>query len=170
MCEIHGTRAWRPKGHVFYTSRQTMIKTYYSTSIRKNMVQNCSYFKQIQSTTAIDDSNRRRNKVGLGCSREATAPPILIFKLLFRWLNIDRYFKRNYSLSQSQLTKTSQQKYYLVINNFRKISTEINNVDLHFYHYRRSFICREWFSAGTCILQRFPTPSFWEKRSNGIRK
>ena len=84
----------RPEGHVFHTSRQAMIKTYYSTSIRKNMVQNCSYFTQIKSTTtAIDDSNRRRNKIGLGCSREATAPLILIFKLLFRSLNIDRYFK-----------------------------------------------------------------------------
>ena len=84
----------RPEGYVFHTSRQPMIKTYYSTSIRKNMVQNCSYFTQIKSTTtAIDDSNRRRNKIGLGCSREATAPLILIFKLLFRWLSIDGYFK-----------------------------------------------------------------------------
>ena len=70
----------RLEGHVFHTSRQAMIKTYYSTSIRKNMVQNCSYFTQMKSTTtAIDDSNRRR-KLGLGCSREATAPLILIFK------------------------------------------------------------------------------------------
>ena len=84
----------RPEGHVFHTSRQAMIKTYYSTSIRKNMIQNCSYFTQIKSTTtAIDDSNRRRNKLGLGCSREATAPLILIFKLLFLWLNIGRHFK-----------------------------------------------------------------------------
>ena len=74
----------RPEGHVFHTSRQAMIKTYYSTSIRKNMIQNCSYFTQMKSTTtAIDDSNRRRNKLGLGCSREATAPLILIFKLRF---------------------------------------------------------------------------------------
>ena len=72
----------RPEGHVFHTSRQAMIKTYYSTSIRKNMIQNCSYFTQMKSTTtAIDDSNRWRNKLGLGCSREATAPLILIFKL-----------------------------------------------------------------------------------------
>ena len=84
----------RPEGHVFHTSRQAMIKTYYSTSIRKNMVQNCSYFTRIKSTTtATDGSNRRRNKLGLGCSREATAPLILIFKLLFRSLNIDRYLK-----------------------------------------------------------------------------
>ena len=71
----------RPEGHVFHTSRQAMIKAFYRTSIRKNMVQNCSYFTQMKSTTtAIDDSNRRRNKPGLGCSREATAPLILIFK------------------------------------------------------------------------------------------
>ena len=67
----------RPEGHLFHTSRQAMIKTYYSTSIRKTMVQNCSYFTQLKSTTtAIDYSNRRRNKLGLGCSREATAPLI----------------------------------------------------------------------------------------------
>ena len=83
----------RPEGHVFHTSRQAMIKTYYSTSIRKNVIQNCSYFTQMKSTTtAIDDSNRRRNKLGLGCSQEATAPLILIFKLRFLWLNIGRYF------------------------------------------------------------------------------
>ena len=82
------------KGHVFHTSRQAMIKTYYSTSIKKNVVQNCSYFTQIKSTTtAIDDSLRRRNKIWLGCSREATAPLILIFKSMFRWINIDRYLK-----------------------------------------------------------------------------
>ena len=82
----------RPEGHVFHTSRQAMIKTYYSTSIGKNMIQNCSYFTQMKSTTtAIDDSNRRRNKLGLGCSREATAPLILIFKLCFLWLNMGRY-------------------------------------------------------------------------------
>ena len=91
----------RPEGHVFHTSRQAMIKTYYSTSIRKNMVQNCSYCTQMKSTTTtIDDSNRRRNKLGLGCSREATAPLILIFKLLFLWLNIGRHFEMNYSVSQ----------------------------------------------------------------------
>ena len=74
----------RPEGHVFHTSWQAMIKTYYSTSIKKNMVQNCSYFTQMKSTTtAIDDSNRRRNKLGLGCSREATAPLILILNYFF---------------------------------------------------------------------------------------
>ena len=84
----------RPEGHVFHTSRQAMIKTYYSTSIGKNMIQNCSYFTQMKSTTtAIDNSNRRRNKLGLGCSREATAPLILIFKLCFLWLNMGRYLK-----------------------------------------------------------------------------
>ena len=116
----------RPEGHVFHTSRQAMIKTYYSTSIRKNMIQNCGYFTQMKSTTtAIDDSNRRRNKLGLGCSREAIAPLILIFKLRFLWLNIGRYFKRNYSVSQLSLTKTYKQNYYLVINIFRKICTKV---------------------------------------------
>ena len=42
-------------GHVFHTSRQAMIKTYYSTSIRKIMVQNCSYFTQMKSTTTVID-------------------------------------------------------------------------------------------------------------------
>ena len=53
----------RPGGHVSHTSQQAMNKTYYCTSIRKNMVQNCSYFAQInqqrrQSTTEIDGRTR----------------------------------------------------------------------------------------------------------------
>ena len=116
----------RPEGHVFHTSRQAMIKTYYSTSIRKNMVQNCSYFTQMKSTTtAIDDSNRRRNKLGLGCSREATAPLILIFKLLFLWLNIGRHFKGITQFHNCHSPKHTSKKYYLVINIFRKICTKI---------------------------------------------
>ena len=116
----------RPEGHVFHTSRQAMIKTYYSTSIRKTMVQNCSYFTQMKSTTtAIDDSNRRRNKLGLGCSREATAPIILIFKLLFLWLNIGRYFKGITQFHNCHSPKHTSKKYYPVINIFREICTKI---------------------------------------------
>ena len=116
----------RPEGHVFHTSRQAMIKTYYSTSIRKNMIQNCSYFTQMKSTTtAIDDSNRRRNKIGLGCSREATAPLILIFKLRFLWLNIGRYFKGITQFHYCHSPKHTSKKYYLIINIFRKICTKI---------------------------------------------
>ena len=116
----------RPEGHVFHTSRQAMIKTYYSTSIRKNMIQNCSYFTQLKSTTtAIDDSNRQRNKLGLGCSREATAPLILIFKLLFLWLNIGRHFKEITQFHNCHSPKHTSKKYYLVINIFRKICTKI---------------------------------------------
>ena len=116
----------RPEGHVFHTSRQAMIKTYYSTSIRKNMIQNCSYFTQMKSTTtAIDDSNRRRNKLGLGCSREATAPLILIFKLRFLWLNIGRYFKGITQFHNCHSPKHTSKKYYLIINIFRKILTKI---------------------------------------------
>ena len=173
MCEVHDPRASghhktrrrslfageaggfcgdrRPEGHVFHTSRQAMIKTYYSTSIRKNMVQNCKYFTQIKSTTtAIDDSNRRRNKIGLGCSREATAPLILIFKLLFRWLNINRYLKGITHFHNLNSPKHPSKKLpgnqYLSQNMYKN-----NNVDLHFYRHRRSFICREWFSAGTHV-------------------
>ena len=116
----------RPEGHVFHTSRQAMIKTYYSTSIRKDMIQNCSYFTQMKSTTtAIDDSNRRRNKLGLGCSREATAPLILIFKLCFLWLNIGRYFKGITHFHNCHSPKHTSKKYYLKINIFRKICTKI---------------------------------------------
>ena len=116
----------RPEGHVFHTSRQAMIKTYYSTSIRKTMVQNCSYFTQMKSTTtAIDDSNRRRNKLGLGCSREATAPLILIFKLLFLWLNIGGHFKGITQFHNCHSPKHTSKKYYPVINIFRKICTKI---------------------------------------------
>ena len=116
----------RPEGHVFHTSRQAMIKTYYSTSIRKNMIQNCSYFTQMKSTTtAIDDSNRRRNKLGLGCSREGTAPLILIFKLRFLWLNIGRNFKGITQFHNCHSPKHTSKKYYLTINIFRKILTKI---------------------------------------------
>ena len=116
----------RPEGHVFHTSRQAMIKTYYSTSIRKTMVQNCSYFTQMKSTTtAIYDSNRRRNKLGLGCSREATAPLILIFKLLFLWLNIGRHFKGITQFHNCHSPKHTSKKYYPVINIFREICTKI---------------------------------------------
>ena len=116
----------RPEGHVFHTSRQAMIKTYYGTSIRKNMIQNCSCFTQMKSTTtAIDDSNRRWNKLELGCSREATAPLILIFKLRFLWLNMGRYFKGITQFHNCNSPKHTSKKYYLVINIFRKICTKI---------------------------------------------
>ena len=77
------------------------------------------------TTTAIDDSNRRRNKLGLGCSREATAPLILIFKLLFLWLNIGRHFKGITQFHNCHSPKHTSKKYYLVINIFRKICTKI---------------------------------------------
>ena len=81
--------------------------------------------QQRQSTTAIDDSNRRRNKLGLGCSREATAPLILIFKLLFLWLNIGRHFKGITQFHNCHSLKHTSKKYYPVINIFRKICTKI---------------------------------------------
>ena len=108
------------------TAKQAMIKTYYSTSIRKNMVQNCSYFTQMKSTTtAIDDSNRRRNKLGLGCSREATAPLILFLKWLFLWLNIGRHSKGITQCHNCHSPKHISKKYHLVINIFRTICTKI---------------------------------------------
>ena len=141
----------RPEGHVFHTSRQAMIKTYNSTSTRKNMIQNCSYFAQMKSTTtAINDSNRRRNKLGLGCSREATAPLILIFKSrFFDWISVD-ILKELLSFTivthQNILAKILPGNQYLSQNMYKN-----NNVDLHFYRQRRSFICRESFSAGTHV-------------------
>ena len=46
----------RPEGHVFHTSRQPWLKPIIARPLRKNVVQNCSYFTQIRSTTtAIDD-------------------------------------------------------------------------------------------------------------------
>ena len=142
----------RPEGHVFHTTRQAMIKTYYSTSIRKNMIQNCSYFTQMKSTTtAIDDSNRRRNKLGLGCSREATAPLILIFKLRFLWLNIGRYFKGITQFHNCRSPKHTSKKKLPDNQHLSQNMYKNNNVDLHFYRHRRSFICRESFSAGTHV-------------------
>ena len=172
MCEIHGTRASghhktrrrsrRPEGHVFHTSRQAMIKTYYSTSIRKTMVQNCSYFTQMKSTTtAIDDSNRRRNKLGLGCSREATAPLILIFKLLFLWLNIGRHFKGITQFLNCHSPKHTSKKYYPVINIFRKICTKIITKIYTFTPTGDLLSVGNHFrQERTCILQLFPTPPF----------
>ena len=142
----------RPEGHVFHTSRQAMIKNYYSTSIRTNMVQNCSYFTQMKSTTtAIDDSNRRRNKIGLGCSREATAPLILIVKLLFLWLNICRHFKGITQFHKCHSPKHTSKKILPGNQYLSQNMYENNNVDLHFYRHRRSFICRESSSAGTHV-------------------
>ena len=100
-----------------------------------------------QSTTAI---RRRRSKLGLGCSREATAPLILIFKLVFLWLNIGRHLKELLSITivthQNILAKILPGNQYLSQNMYKN-----NNVDLHFYRHRRSFICRESFSAGTHV-------------------
>ena len=45
------------------------------------------------NNAAIDDDNRRRKNIRLGCSREVTAPLILFSNLLFRLLNIDRHFR-----------------------------------------------------------------------------
>ena len=115
-----------PRAMYFTHHGKPWLKTYYSTSIRKTMVQNCSYFTQMKSTTtAIDDSNRRRNKLGLGCSREATAPLILIFKLLFLWLNIGRHFKGITQFHNCHSPKHTSKKYYPVINIFREICTKI---------------------------------------------
>ena len=47
----------RPEGHVFHTSRQAMIKTYYNTSIRKK------YGKKLQllyTNKVNNDGNRRQ--------------------------------------------------------------------------------------------------------------
>ena len=45
----------RPEGHVFHTSRQAMIKTYYSTSIRIRYGTNCSYF----TTNKVNNDGNR---------------------------------------------------------------------------------------------------------------
>ena len=133
-----------PEGHVFHTSRQAMIKTYYSTSIRKkNLVQNCSYFTQMESTTtAIDDSNRRRNKLGLGFSREATAPLIFILNyFFFYWISVDilkELLGFTIVTRQNILAKILPGNQYLAQNMYKN-----NNVDIHVYRYRRSFSCRE---------------------------
>ena len=101
-----------------------------------------------QSTTAI---RRRRNKLGLGCSLEATTPLILIFKLLFLWLNIGRHFKGITQFHNCHSPKHTSKK---ILPGYQYLSQNMyknNNVDLHFYRHRRSFICRESFSAGTHV-------------------
>ena len=115
-----------PRAMYFTHHGKPWLKPIIARPFRKNMVQNCGYFTQMKSTTtAIDDSNRRRNKLGLGCSREATAPLILIFKLLFLWLNIGRHFKGITQFHNCHSPKHTSKKYYLVINIFLKICTKI---------------------------------------------
>ena len=139
-----------PRAMYFTHHGKPWLKPIIARQPEKKMVQNCRYFTQIMSTTtAIDDSNRRRNNIGLGCSREGTAPLILIFELLFRWLNIDWYFKGithffTISTHQNILAKILPGNQYLPQNMYKN-----DNVDPHFYRHRRSFVCREWFSAGT---------------------
>ena len=92
-------------------------------------------------------SNRRRNKIGLGCSQEGTAPLIFIFELLFPWLNVlKELLIFTISTHQNILAKILPGNQYLSQNMYKN-----NNIDLHFYRHRRSFICREWFSAGTHV-------------------
>ena len=115
-----------PRAMYFTHHGKPWLKPIIARPLRKNMIQNCRYFTQMKSTTtAIVDSNRRRNKLGLGCSREATAPLILIFKLRFLWLNIGRYFKGITQFHNCHSPKHTSKKYYLVINIFRKICTKI---------------------------------------------
>ena len=47
----------RPEGHVFYTSRQAMIKTYYSTSIRKKYG---TKLQLLYTNKVNNDGNRRQ--------------------------------------------------------------------------------------------------------------
>ena len=143
MCEIHGTRAsghhktrrrsrrvlWRlggPRAMYFTHHGKPWLKPIIARPLGKIWYKTVFYFTQMKSTTtAIDDSNRRRNKLGLCCSREATAPLILIFKSLFLWLNIGRHFKGITQFHNCHSPKHTSKKYYLVINIFCKICTKI---------------------------------------------
>ena len=142
-----------PDGEAMYFTHhgKPWLKPIIALPLRKNMVQNCIYFIQMKSTTtAIDDSNRRRNKLGLACSRETTAPLILIFEILFLWLNIGRHFKGITQFYNCHSPKHTSK----ILPGNQYISQNIyinNNVDLHFYRHRRSFICRESSSAGTHV-------------------
>ena len=83
----------RPEGHVFmYFIHHG--KPWLKRIIARLLCKKGMEFTQIKSTTAaIDDSNRRRKRIGLDCSQEATTPLILFFKFLCRWLNINLHFK-----------------------------------------------------------------------------
>ena len=78
----------------------------------------------------------------IGCPWEATATLILIFKLLFRWLNIDRQFKgithfhNRHSLKHT--SKKSPGNQYLS----QKMDKNYN-LDQHFYRHRQSFIYKK---------------------------
>ena len=115
-----------PRAMYFTHHGKPWLKPIIARPFEKIWYKTVFFFTQMKSTTtAIDESNRRRNKLGLGCSREATAPLILIFKLLFLWLNIGRHFKGITQFHNCHSPKHISKKYYLVINIFRKICTKI---------------------------------------------
>ena len=58
----------------------------------KTTTEGMKFIHMKSTTTAIDDNNRWRKKIGPGCSWEATPPPILF--LMFPWLNIHRHLNR----------------------------------------------------------------------------
>ena len=165
-------RTVKQKGFVATGSPRAMDFTRHDKSwlkpiarpLKTNMTtwyKNCSYFAQIKSTTAIDNWNRRWHKIWLGCSRKATAPLIVTFKLVFRWLTFGRHFEgiayfhnRHSPKHTSKILIGNQYLWQNMCKNY--------NLDQHFYHHQRSFICREESSAGTniSILQGFPQLSF----------
>ena len=141
-----------PRAMYFTHHGKPWLKPIIARPLGKTWYKNCSYCTQMKSTTtAIDDSNRRQNKLGLGCSREATVPLILIFELLFLWLNIGWHFKWITQFHNCHSPKHTSKKIlhgnqYLSQNMYKN-----NNVDLHFYRHRRSFICRESSLEGTHV-------------------
>ena len=96
-----------PRAMYFTHHGKPWIRPVITRPFCKSMTKNIN-IEQIKSTmTEIDDSNRWRKKIALGCSQEATAPLILFFKL-FHWLNIERHLERmTYIHNQHSLRRTS---------------------------------------------------------------
>ena len=129
---------------MYFAHHDSWLKLIIARPLREYMLQSCSYFTQMKSTTTADDgSNRRQNKLGFGCYREATAPLTLIFKSLFLWWNIDRDFKGITQFHNRHSPKHTSKKmlpgnWYISQNMYKN-----NILDLHFCRHRRSFICRK---------------------------
>ena len=161
-----------PRAVYFTHHGKPWLKPIIACPLGKKYGSNCSYLTQMKSTmTAIDDSNRRRNKTGLSCSRKATAPLILIFKLLFRCLSSNRHFTWITQLHNRHSSKHTNKNITWLSISFVKYNTKMIT---HTYTFTAFddllFVGNALRQERTCILQRFSIPSFLKKMSNEIRK
>ena len=90
---------WWPEAMYFTHHGKPWLKPIIAGPLYNTMTKIYEIYANKVNNAAIDDSNRRRKKIGFGCSREVPAPLILFFKLLFRRLNIDWHFKTIFTIA-----------------------------------------------------------------------